>query len=172
MTTEQELKDKCTPDIIKRMVELAGFIIKFETDEIVAFTSKNLEHKWYIIDHPLAFSTLIHRAVEGWNKKYPQHTVLVYSNGLECWSDSDNPPTSLDFKDYKSNNLTQSECAILHCLLDVFKYEYKKIEIKENEKNKELKKELLKRSEQTPIIQWAKQWLEENKNDMLQRFKY
>lgn len=117
MIKEQELKNKCTPEFTKWMCKHAegfGYI------DYVLSQSSDLEQVRF---NNIIFPLLIHRAVEGWNKKYPQHTILVYSNGLECWSDSDNPPTSLDFKDYKSNNLTQAECAMLHCLLDIFKEE-------------------------------------------------
>ena len=124
MIIEQELKDRCTPEFIKRMVELAGFIIKFETDEIVAFTSKNLEHKWYIIDHPLAFSTLIHRAVEGWNKS--KHTVeriddySIRINEQRLFYMYNEYATPYDYANYQPESLTHAECAMLHCLLDRF----------------------------------------------------
>ncbi len=35
----------------------------------------------------------------------------------------------------------------------------------------ELKAELFKKAEDSPLGQWAKKWLEENKDNMLQRFK-
>ena len=126
MIKEQELKNKCTPEFTKWMCEYAeGFELFYDEGLIIIDLN---DDEFYIEDNNFLndFSQLpllIHRAIEGWNKKYPQHTILVYSNGLECWSDSDNPPMSLDFKDYESNNLTQAECAMLHCLLDVFKQE-------------------------------------------------
>ena len=133
MIIEQELKDRCTPEFIKRMVELAGFIIKFETDEIVAFTSKNLEHKWYIIDHPLAFSTLIHRAVEGWNKSQKLHREIVIYKNKVCEEDYKLEThngyedyykyTYMNnyFKNYQPCHITACEMAIWDCLLEVLK---------------------------------------------------
>ena len=122
MIIEQELKDRCTPEFIKRMVELAGFIIKFETDEIVAFTSKNLEHKWYIIDHPLAFSTLIHRAVEGWNKSQGS-MISIRKDAIEFFPEEKDGFKHKEYviENYQPENLTACECALLHCLIEVLK---------------------------------------------------
>ena len=57
MKTEQELKADCTPEIIKKMVELAEGFDKWELREIYD------PEIWTKSD--LLFPLLIHRAVEG-----------------------------------------------------------------------------------------------------------
>ncbi len=113
MITFEELKERTTPDIIKKMVELAE---GFGYMDYVLSQSSDLEQMRF---NNIIFPLLLHRAVEGWNKINPQHTILVYSNGLECWSDSDEPPMSLNFKDYELCHLTQCEMAIWDCLLNI-----------------------------------------------------
>ena len=68
------------------------------------------------------FPLLIRRAVEGWNKNH--HTdnkmIIIYSNCITCEKSK-----CLKFEDYQPQSLTQAECAMLHCMLDIFKGEGK-----------------------------------------------
>jgi len=117
MTTEQELKDQCTPDIIKRMVELAeGFEYKFFED------FKN-RHEWSDIIDKVIFPLLIHRACEGWNKKNAHgDNVIIISDDFITYYGNEQGGI-YDFKNYQSESLTLCECAILDCLLDIFREE-------------------------------------------------
>ena len=118
MITEQELKEQCTPDFIKWMCEHAegfGYI------DYVLSQSSDLEQVRF---NNIIFPLLIHRAVEGWNKKYlDKNQIILYGNILS-FSEG-----ILTYNGYQPESLTQSECAMLHCLLDVFKQEERDEEI-------------------------------------------
>ena len=66
-----------------------------------------------------AYPLLIHRAVEGWNKNqdieiYIETSALyisLYQDGVY----------RKRISDYKPQSLTQAECAMLDCMLDIFK---------------------------------------------------
>ena len=67
------------------------------------------------------FPLLIRRAVEGWNKLYPDNRqIILYSN---CLTQKDS--VLIKFDKYQPQSLTQAECAMLHCMLDIFKGEGK-----------------------------------------------
>lgn len=115
MITEQQLKDKCIPDAIKFMVELAeGFEWKI-SDEIEI----HFDGDWYtdedIISNPMLFSILIRRAVDGWNEKNRNGISTHY----DCILYNSETPKLYKFKNYKKESLTLVECACLHCLLDI-----------------------------------------------------
>ena len=115
MIKEQELKNKCTPEFTKWMCEHAegfGYI------DYVLSQSSDLEQVRF---NNIIFPLLIHRAVEGWNKKCPQHAIHTWSSLIECLSDCELPPFDYYFKNYQPKSLTHAECAMLDCLLDVFK---------------------------------------------------
>lgn len=118
--TEQEIKSMVTPGIIKKMVEMAGFEIKFETDELIAFTAKSLEHKWYSINHVFAFSTLVHRATEGIIKT---HYDFIYMDDSEIAIGINGNTNIYRFQNYQPESLTNLELALLHCLVEVLKEE-------------------------------------------------
>lgn len=128
MITEQELKDRCTPEFIKWMCEYAeGFI-------------KNLNLNVYDVKKYLQnikkdndiFALLVHRTIDGWNKKHFDAIESIFyeydeiSYGLNKYPMPDF--FKFKIKDYESNNLTQAECAMLHCLLDVFKKQEERYE--------------------------------------------
>ena len=112
MIKEQELKNKCTSEFMKRICEYAegfGYI------DYVLSQSSDLEQVRF---NNIIFPLLIHRAVEGWNKKHNnQECIVIHEFSLF------HNRIPILFKDYQPQNLTQAECAILHCLLDVFKQE-------------------------------------------------
>lgn len=108
MITEQELKEQCTLDIIKRMVELAeGF--EYQGDDEIFYNSLRVDR------NILLFPLLIHRAVEGMKIIYSDPEKLWYNNtyGMQCFR----------FKNYQPESLTHAECAILDCLIDILKDE-------------------------------------------------
>jgi len=125
LTTEQQLKDDCTPDDIKCMVELAE---GFEWSESIHFGdisssikySKNGEAT-VLATSWILFPLLIHRAVEGWNKKFEDKNIWIGHKGIGYIQYYN--PKDYEFKNYQPQSLTQAECAMLHCLLDIFKEE-------------------------------------------------
>jgi len=121
MITEQELKAMCTPDIIKKMVELAeGFEIIFESiDGIVAFRLVD-SSRWYSKESTIGFSTLIHRAVEEWNFTY--NKIAFYPDQLvRNWNDGMMNRCNYPYSEYQPETLTKLECALLHCLIEILK---------------------------------------------------
>lgn len=130
MKTEQELKADCTPEIIKKMVELAeGFECKIQNNEYIIVRSPNGEDYlnslyciFTIFDYQ-HFPLLIHRAVEGWNKKFLGsfiHINITHRRIESFESDSDKSKF-YEIYDYQAENLTHVECAMLDCLIEVLK---------------------------------------------------
>jgi hypothetical protein len=126
MIPESKLKADCTPEIIKRMVELAeGF--EFLSDgnniNVIRLHLAKYEHEDWILRLPLfhriIFPLLIHRAVEGWNKKLYESIILVQHNHLT------KKESRYNFNDYQPQFLTHCECAMLHCLIDILKEDKK-----------------------------------------------
>lgn len=110
MITEQKLKEQCTPEFTKWMCEHAegfGYI------DYVLSQSSDLEQVRF---NNIIFPLLIHRAVEGWNKL--KGKILLLSSQI-C-KIKDNEIKYYEMDDYQPENLTQAECACLHCLLDKF----------------------------------------------------
>jgi len=130
MITEQELKAQCTPDIIKKMVELAeGFFISKHEN---VFVLNSPFDDWIFFDYelnnfPKWLPLLIHRAVEGWNKKDKEgyYTIDIISNSASYMVNKYPMPKPINyyFENYKPGNLTQLELALLHCLIEIFEEE-------------------------------------------------
>jgi len=122
MVSEQELKSQCTPDIIKKMAELAdGF--RWHDGRIIF-----CNFKYFISDvefDEMIFPLLIHRACEGWNNKQKDETcIIIGENYNVVWWESDlKISKSYDYKDYQPENLTALECAMLDCLIEILKEE-------------------------------------------------
>lgn len=121
--TEQEIKAMCVPDIIKKMVDLAEGFEYTEKGNIFMYEMNFTpdENKSDFILNRIAFPLLIHRAVEGFNKKHNPKKIIDISannaisyaeNSLKYWSQA-----------YQPENLTQLECALLHCLIEILKEE-------------------------------------------------
>ena len=108
MITEQELK--CTPEFTKWMCEHAegfGYI------DYVLSQSSDLEQVRF---NNIIFPLLIHRAVEGWNKECdPDYSIDLRNSWIDYGIGND-----YSFSNYQSINLTQAECAMLDCLLEIF----------------------------------------------------
>lgn len=110
MKTEQELKDQCTPELIKWMWNLTH-------DYNIP-----VERLLSIIDDKQYFPLLIHRAVEGWNKKQTTFArINIFVDRVEIVNYKYSG--SYKVKNYQPQSLTHAECAMLHCLLDIFKEE-------------------------------------------------
>ena len=114
MKTEQELKAMVTPDIIKKMCELAeGF--KDYPKTVSLDTSAHLKND---IVNWCMFPLLIHRAVEGWNLKCESWEEIRID--YESKNVSISGSNKKLIKNYQPENLTALECACLHCLLEIF----------------------------------------------------
>ena len=124
MIIEQELKERCTPDIIKRMVELAEGFEFIQCENNYFSISVNKQEYGNIITDEILFPLLIHRAVEGWNKS--KHTVeriddySIRINEQRLFYMYNEYATPYDYANYQPESLTHAECAMLHCLLDRF----------------------------------------------------
>lgn len=125
MITENELKDRCTPEIIKRMCELAE---GFEFIDREVFNNKNARGFKYngwsgettenvvsMISNHGIFPILIHRAVEGWdNDELTPFVIEIHTRMIRGRN-------TYRFKNYQPTTLTSAECAMLDCLLEVLK---------------------------------------------------
>lgn len=120
MITEKELKDRCTPEIIKKMIELAE---GFESTGYYSIDYNGVVYRSDAIEFMRdVFPLLIHRAVEGWNKRNINVAGVYFLAG---YIENHKNNNKFHFQDYQSTNLTQAECAMLHCLLDIYEGEKK-----------------------------------------------
>jgi hypothetical protein len=130
MITEQQLKADCTPDIIKKMVELTKV---FEYMELpFPFIKYNIIEQYIdkIIDS-FILPLLIHRAVEGWNKNKKEESILkeiiVYDDSVKLIEYKESREGGFEpfaivikkFENYQPSSFTPCECACLHCLIEV-----------------------------------------------------
>ena len=125
MKTFEELKERTTPDIIKKMVEFAE---RFELSyfdghgDIVIYPYNKALPLSVIYDNGIVFSTLLHRVVEGWNKINPCKPIQILCNCISFITDEDDPASvewGYDNEQYKPCHLTQCELAIWDCLLNI-----------------------------------------------------
>lgn len=126
LISEQELKDQCTPDMIKWMVELAeGFNFESDSKEITILYYRRFI-TFDILFDDIHFPLLIHRAVEGWNKKDLYSSPSISIDELEIIFDYYNDykkQKEYSIYNYQPQSLTQAECALLDCLLSILKDE-------------------------------------------------
>lgn len=118
MIPESKLKADCTPEIIKKMVELAeGFEYVEETEHDVDYFI--FRDKKYFTSKPELFPLLIHRAVEGLcNKGINIYRVKNNFHNIDyIYNESIDGKCNID--DYQPQSLTACECACLHCLIEV-----------------------------------------------------
>ena len=122
MIIEQELKERCTPDIIKRMVELAEGFSNYEYNH--SLNRAIFDSIYHDVLDIRIFPLLVYRAVEGWNKS--KHTVeriddySIRINEQRLFYMYNEYATPYDYANYQPESLTHAECAMLHCLLDRF----------------------------------------------------
>lgn len=119
MIPESKLKADCTPEIIKKMVELAeGFEID-DSNIVYCGGMLTIELKKYF--NFIVFPLLIHRAAEGWNKKNDKGYLNFIKLDIGFLSYWFNPQESklYIFQNYQPEFLTPCECACLHCLIEV-----------------------------------------------------
>lgn len=121
--TEAEIKAMCTPDIIKKMVELAeGFkIVKHPMCELVFFDSIMSDNCISLasLNQHVLFPLLIHRAVDRLGIKDINIYRCKYMNIDYIFNESTDMKYNIE--DYQPENLTQLELALPHCLIVIFK---------------------------------------------------
>jgi hypothetical protein len=136
--TEQSLKQRCTPKIIKKMCELAegfekcGINYPLGDSFVVVFNKSKYNYinlNDFFNDIQL-FSTLIHRAVEGLNnldlkKSSTVHHSIQNLPHFISRFDLNGWVKDYRFKNYQRENLTALECACLHCLIEILEEEGK-----------------------------------------------
>ena len=118
MIIQQELTDKCTPEIIKKMCELAE---GFRCDDNTIYSgSRNIMTDFTeLFDTTNFFPLLIHRAVEGFNtKEYGKKVIVIEDDYVIFWSEDLDECRVYNFKNYQPTTLTHAECVMLHCLLE------------------------------------------------------
>ena len=127
MITEKQLKDRVTPDIIKKMVELAE---GFEWDIDYPYPSFLYKSTHYITDesNDKLFPLLIHRAVEGFNHQDNMSVIIIFDNrvlsgclDLDEYDERVSPEREYYLENYQPENLTACELAMLDCLIEIFK---------------------------------------------------
>ena len=129
MKTFEQLREQTTPDIIKKMAELAeGFELDTDGDNIGI---KDPFDNFYYFEDDIpknmeTFPLLLHRAVEGWNKINPCKPIQILCNCISFITDEDDPASvewGYDNEQYEPCHLTQCEMAIWDCLLNILKQE-------------------------------------------------
>jgi len=111
MIIESEIKKLVTPDIIKKMRELAGGF-RYSRDGW-SYNGNN----GFTVENNIGFPLLIHRAVE--NLDY----VTNYDKEKFWIMTDENEVKIYIFKNYQPENLTALECAMLDCLIEILKGE-------------------------------------------------
>lgn len=109
MKTFDELKEKITPEFIKKLCEFAeGF--EYEGEKEIFFNGLRIDR------NILFFPLLLHRAVEGWNHdEDTPYYIQIDPHRISYVG------TMYLFKDYRPCHLTACEMAILDCLLEIIK---------------------------------------------------
>ena len=123
MITFEELKERTTHEIIKKMVELAeGFEFIDGAFARIKYSVTEKYANGYI--DGFAFPLLLYRAVDGWNKKNLCKPIQILCNCISFITDEDEPASiewGYDNEQYQPCHLTQCEMAILDCLIEVLK---------------------------------------------------
>src|SRR5574343_1691724 len=114
MIHESKLKDKCTPEIIKKMVELAeGFKMYDSLNRIdfggFSFPITEEDNEFYFYDTYI-FPLLIHRAVEEWNKITRNKYIIITDTFLYTTSNLHQGDERYNYNNYQPQSLTPCEC--------------------------------------------------------------
>ena len=118
MIAESKLKADCTPEIIKKMVELAE---GFKYPILIPDENDTWERQINLIFNWARFPLLIHRAVEGWNKITRNKYIIITDTFLYTTSNLHQGDERYNYNNYQTQSLTHCECACLHCLIEVLK---------------------------------------------------
>lgn len=131
--TFPELQEKFTLGILKQCVELAeGFeFIDYTCDDNIdieihtPYPTTIITSKNELLKNSVIFSTLLHRAVEGWNKQELINGNYIsfgtYAYTLAWGGGLKRGVKPFDFKNYQPCHLTACEMAIIDCLCEVLR---------------------------------------------------
>jgi hypothetical protein len=122
--TERELMEKVTPGFVRWLLHYApGFELTEDADR-VGFMLIECEGSpvFDLLNTPL-FPLLLHRTATGWNTS-PENRVYLIKKGDRAvgvyTADSESPYARYMCYDYRADALTDKECALLHCLIEVY----------------------------------------------------
>lgn len=121
MKTQQQIESRVTPEIVKKMVELAG---GFRCDNNTIYSgNRNIMSGFSeILETTNMFPLLIHRAVEGWNKLGKMY-VIITDRYIYTTLNLHQGDSRYMFNNYQPTSLTTCELALLDCLVDVLSKE-------------------------------------------------
>ena len=122
MKTEAKIKSQVTPEVIKKMVELAeGF--EYGLFDNISLNKFHVHSEFlFSVENIIFLSTLIHRAVEGWNESKGS-MISIRKDAIEFFPEEKDGFKHKDYvyEKYKPETLTACECAMLDCLMEVLK---------------------------------------------------
>ena len=122
--TERELIEKVTPGFIRWLMRYAPDYELIQDADRAGFMLIEVEGVpvFDLLRH-MAFPLLLCRAVDGWNIS-PENRIYLIENGTRYvgvyTSDGEEPYAKYLCCDYAPDALTIKECALLHCLIDVY----------------------------------------------------
>lgn len=122
--TERELMEKVTLGFIRWLIRFAPGFELIEDADRVGFMLIECEGSpvFDLLNTPL-FPLLLHRAATGWNlspsnrvfhiEKWDRYIGVYTPEGVE-------PYARYMCCDYRTDALTDKECALLHCMIEVY----------------------------------------------------
>ena len=122
--TERELMEKVSPGFVRWLMRYAPGYELLEDADWVGFMliEVNGVPVFDLLNH-MAFRLLLHRAVDNWNIS-PENRVYLIENGTRYAGvytpDGEEPYAKYLCCDYAPDTLTNKECVLLHCLMDVY----------------------------------------------------
>ena len=122
--TERELMEKVSPGFVRWLMRYApGFSLIEDADRVgFMLIEYNGSPVFGLLNH-MAFPLLLYRVMDYWNLS-PQNRIYHIENGATYIGvftpEAEEPYARYIGWDYKPDTLTSKECALLHCLMDVY----------------------------------------------------
>ena len=122
--TERELMDKVTPGFVRWLIRYApGFELIEDADRVGFMLVEWLGVPIFDLLNTPDFPLMLYRACYGWNIA-PGNRVYHIEVGTRYMgvytADSDTPYARYMCYDYRADALTDKECALLHCMMDIY----------------------------------------------------
>lgn len=116
--------EKVTPGFIRWLLHYApGFGLIEDADRVGFMLIECNGSVIFDLLNTTEFSVLLNRASVGWNRS-PENRVYHLEKGDwfvgVCTADSEVPYARYMCYDYRADALTDKECALLHCLIEVY----------------------------------------------------
>ena len=116
MYTQQNLREKCTEEFIRwcctyvQDYSIESFLDYYGNDWLYQFINE-----WE------KFPLFLYRTVEGFNKQSNGYLnfIKIDINYISYWATPNKHHLYL-YNEYSPEDLTQHECALFHCLLDIY----------------------------------------------------